>query len=50
MPSPCTAAFPYKEYYSHLKRLRGIEGRRQYCECFMIPPEQVKLVKTLEDM
>ena len=43
-------SFPYKEYYSHLKRLRGIEGRRQYCECFMIPPEQVKLVKTLEDM
>ena len=38
-------SFPYKEYYSHLKRLRGIEGRRQYCECFMIPPEQVKLVK-----
>ena len=43
-------SFPYTEYYSHLKRLRGIEGRRQYCECFMIPPEQVKLVKTLEDM
>ena len=43
-------SFPYKEYYSHLKRLRGIEGRRQYCECFMIPPEQVKLSKTLEDL
>ena len=42
-------SFPYKEYYSHLKRLRGIEGRKQYCECFMIPAEQMRIVKKLED-
>lgn len=45
-----SASFPYKEYYSHLKRLRGIQGRKGYCECFMLPPEQVKLVQTLEDI
>lgn len=43
-------SFPYKEYYSHLKRLRGIEGRKQYCECFMIPSDQLKQVKSLEDI
>lgn len=43
-------SFPYKEYYSHLKRLRGIQGRKGYCECFMIPAEQMKLVQTLEDI
>ena len=37
------------EYYSHLKRLRGIEGRKGYCECFMIPAEQMRIVKKLED-
>lgn len=45
-----SSSFPYKEYYSHLKRLRGIEGRKGYCECFMIPPEQVKMVQTLEEI
>ena len=45
-----STSFPYKEYYSHLKRLRGIQGRKGYCECFMIPAEQVKLVKTLEEL
>lgn len=40
-----STSFPYKEYYAHLKRLRGIEGRRQYCECFMIQPEQMHIVK-----
>ncbi len=44
-----STSFAYKEYYSHLKRLRGIEGRRQYCECFMLQPEQVRLIKNLED-
>lgn len=43
-------SFPYKEYYSHLKRIRGIQGRKGYCECFMIPPEQVKLVRSLEEL
>lgn len=45
-----STSFPYKEYYSHLKRLRGIQSRTGYCECFMIPAEQQKLVKTLEDL
>ena len=45
-----STSFPYKEYYSHLKRLRGIQGRKGYCECFMIPAEQVKLVHTLEEL
>lgn len=44
-----STSFPYKEYYAHLKRLRGIQGRKGYCECFMIPAEQRKLVHTLED-
>ena len=43
-------SFAYKEYYSHLKRLRGIEGRKGYCECFMLPPEQYKIVQTMEDL
>lgn len=45
-----STSFPYKEYYSHLKRLRGIQGRTGYCECFMIPAEQLRLVKKLEDI
>ena len=44
-----STSFPYKEYYSHLKRLRGIEGRKGDCECFMIPAEQMRIVKKLED-
>ena len=44
-----STSFAYKEYYEHLKRLRGIEGHKGYCECFMIPPEQHKLVKPFED-
>ena len=43
-------SFAYKEYYSHLKRLRGIEGRTSYCECFMIPPEQYHIVRKPEDL
>ncbi len=43
-------SFPYREYYAHLKRLRGIEGRAGYCECFMIPPEQNHLVFRMEDL
>lgn len=45
-----STSFAYKEYYSHLKRLRGIEGRKGYCECFMIPPEQYKIVYNMEDL
>lgn len=45
-----STSFPYKEYYSHLKRLRGIQGRKGFCECFMIPKEQYKLVQSLDDL
>ena len=45
-----STSFPYKEYYSHLKRLRGIQGRKGYCEGFMIPAEQHRLVQTMEDI
>ncbi len=45
-----STSFPYKEYYSHLKRLRGIEGRKGYCECFMVPQEQYKLVPGWEEL
>lgn len=45
-----SASFPYMEYYSHLKRLRGIQGRKGYCECFMLPPEQYRLGLTLEEL
>ena len=44
-----STSFPYKEYYAHLKRVRGIEGRKAYCETFMILPEQHRIVKTLDD-
>lgn len=40
-------SFPYFEYYSHLKRLRGIEARRPYAEAFMRLPEEYRLVGTL---
>ena len=43
-------SFAYKEYYSHLKRLRGIEGRTGFCECFMIPPEQYHVVCKPEEL
>lgn len=45
-----STSFLYKEYYSHLKRLRGIQSSKGYCECFMIPREEYKLVQTLEDL
>lgn len=45
-----STSFPYKEYYSHLKRLRGIEGRKGYCECFMRLPEQQHTVSALEQL
>ena len=38
-----SASFPYFEYYSHLKRLRGIEARRPYAETYMRLPEEVRL-------
>ena len=43
-------SFAYKEYYAHLKRLRGIEGRTGYCECFMIPPEQMRIIRKFEEI
>ncbi|MCL2007353.1 MAG: PIG-L family deacetylase [Treponema sp.] len=29
-------SFKYKDYYTHLKSVRGIEARKQYAECFNI--------------
>jgi LmbE family N-acetylglucosaminyl deacetylase len=40
-------SFPYYEYYSHLKRLRGIEARKAYAETFMALPEETKVVQAL---
>ncbi len=45
-----STSFAYKEYYSHLKRMRGILGGKGYCECFMLQKENYKLVKTLEEL
>lgn len=42
-----SASFPYYEYYSHLKRLRGIEARKAYAETFMVLPEEMKVVQAL---
>lgn len=42
-----SASFPYFEYYSHLKRLRGIEARLPYAETFMRLPEEVRLTTRL---
>lgn len=42
-----SASFPYFEYYSHLKRLRGIEARRFYAESFMRLPEEYRLISGL---
>ena len=39
-----STSFPYFEYYSHLKRLRGIEARLPYAETFMRLPEEVRLI------
>lgn len=38
-------SFPYFEYYTHLSRLRGIEARKQYAQCFTIEEECMKIVK-----
>ena len=42
-----STSFPYFEYYSHLKRLRGIEARKPYAEAFMLLPEEYKKVTAL---
>jgi LmbE family N-acetylglucosaminyl deacetylase len=39
-------SFPYLEYYKHLARVRGIEARKQYAETFMIPEENMRVLKT----
>lgn len=41
------SSFPYFEYYSHLKRLRGIEVHKQYAETFMVLPEEHRTVRML---
>ena len=42
-----STSFAYFEYYSHLKRLRGIEAHLPYAETFMRLPEEVRLVSPL---
>lgn len=42
-----STSFPYFEYYSHLKRLRGIEARMAYAETFMRLPEEYKVITSL---
>lgn len=42
-----STSFPYYEYYSHLKRLRGIEARKAYAETYMVLPEEQKIVQSL---
>lgn len=39
-----STGFPYLEYYSHLKRLRGIEARKTYAEAFMRLPEETRII------
>lgn len=42
-----STSFPYMEYYEKLKRIRGIEARKGYAECFMIPDETHRLISAL---
>lgn len=42
-----STSFPYFEYYSHLKRIRGIEARKAYAEAFMRLPEETKVITSL---
>jgi len=42
-----STSFPYFEYYSHLKRLRGIEARKAYAECFVPQPENYRVIRDL---
>lgn len=42
-----STSFPYYEYYSHLKRIRGIEARKAYAETFMLQPEEYKVISEL---
>ena len=45
-----SASFAYRDYYAALKRVRGAEGRKQYCEAFMINPEEMHTVLTAEEL
>ncbi len=42
-----STSFPYFEYYSHLKRLRGIEARKAYAEAYMRLPEERRVITSL---
>lgn len=39
-------SFKYLEYYKHLMRVRGIEARKEYAQTFMIPEENMRVLKT----
>jgi len=38
--------FKYKEYYSHLKRVRGLYAGKEYAECFQIDGYKHKVVRS----
>lgn len=40
-----STSFEYLEYYKHLSRVRGIESRKEYAECFAIPEESMRVLK-----
>lgn len=39
-------SFRYKEYYSHLMSVRGLEARKEYAECFNIEELSKKIIKS----
>lgn len=39
-------SFKYLEYYKHLMRVRGLEARKEYAQTFMIPEENMRVLKT----
>ncbi|OOB79477.1 MAG: GlcNAc-PI de-N-acetylase [Epulopiscium sp. Nuni2H_MBin001] len=40
-----SSSYPYKEYYSLLKRLRGIDVRREYAEAFAVDERHKRIVR-----
>ncbi|ONI48176.1 GlcNAc-PI de-N-acetylase [Candidatus Epulonipiscioides saccharophilum] len=40
-----STSYPYKEYYSHLKRIRGIDARKKYAEAFDIQEREKRIIR-----
>lgn len=38
-------SYPYKEYYSNLKRIRGIDARKKYAEAFNIQEREKRIIR-----